>query len=87
MLTRVWFGLVRLLITEGEGCMRGLLMLCVISLVFSRATVNDDGLGGTALDLCVWSVGPLPKRRTVRESVRNHAMLLGVGNGVVFRWR
>ena len=91
----VWFFLVRLLKTEGEGCMRGFLVLGVTSLVFvvsgfpefgilhrffkdnERATVNDDGLGGTALDPRVWSVALLPTRRRVRESVRNCAMLPG----------
>ena len=55
-------------------------------IVVARATVNDDGLGGTALDPRVWSVALLPTRRRVREGVRNCAMLPGP-RCVVFRWR
>ena len=31
-------------------------------IAISRAVVNHDGLGGTALDPMVWSAGPMPKR-------------------------
>ena len=39
--------------------------------------MNDHGLGGIVFDPCVWSVGSLPTRRSVREGDQNCATLLG----------
>ena len=43
----------------------------------ARAIVSDYGLGGIVFDPCVWSVGSLPTRRSVREGDQNCATLLG----------
>ena len=52
--------------------------ICIdFSLPWRELRVNDDDLGGTATDPCVWSAGSVPKRRKVREGVRNFAMLPG----------
>ena len=47
-------------------------------IAISRAVVNHDELGGTALDPMVWSAGSLPKRRRIVHVVRNLAMLPGL---------
>ena len=46
-------------------------------IAISRAVVNHDGFGGTALDRMVWSAGSLPKRRRIVHAVRDLAMLPG----------
>ena len=47
-------------------------------IAISKAVVNQDGVGDTALDPMVWSAGSLPKRRRVVHVVRNFAVLPGL---------
>ena len=46
-------------------------------IAISRAVVNNDEFGGTALDPMVWSAGSLPKRRRIVHAVRDLALLPG----------
>ena len=46
-------------------------------IAISRAVVNHDGHGGTALDPLVWSAGALHKRRRLVPAVRDRVFLPG----------
>ena len=87
----------------GGGFLRGLLILAVCShwypivrnlhrffIATARAAVNDDDLGGSAIDPCVRSAGSVPKRRKVWEGVRYFALghcLCGRRVRHVFFWQ